>query len=111
MRAHADREHIPHPLAEAAARAAEAAGVRAVALAARQDRLRGGGGLTVADVIECEAQLLAARRRQHEARRRLVTVQLARAHTAVLGGDPLAVARRLAVHTLSEDVRGEPLEP
>jgi hypothetical protein len=109
--AHAEAEHTQHPLAEAAARAAEAAGVRAEALAVHQDRLRGGDGLSVADVIECEAQLLTARRRQHEARRRLVTVQLARAHQAVLGQDLLSAARRLAVHILSEDVRGEPLEP
>jgi hypothetical protein len=46
----------------------------------------------------------------HEARRRLVTHQLALAKHVVLGQDFLEAARRLARLTLSDEVRREPLD-
>jgi len=100
-----------HPLVEAAGRAAIAAGARVEQLAEHRARLRDGTGTSIADLLDAGSFLDAARHRQHEARRRLVTQQLARAQHAVLGQDFLVAARRLARLTLSEEVRGEPLDP
>lgn len=100
-----------HPLAEAAHRAAVAAGARAEQLDEHRARHRDGAGTSIADLVEAGSSLHAARRRWHEARRRLVTLQLARAQRAVLGQDFLAAARRLARLTLADDVRGLPLDP
>jgi len=107
----AGSEHGDHPLTEAAQRAALAAGERARTLAALLDRLRSGSGTSVAEALQAESSLEVARRRQHEARRRLVTTQLARAHHVAAHQDFLAVARRLARRTLAEEVRDKPLEP
>jgi hypothetical protein len=99
-----------HPLAEAADRAAAAAARRARVLAVQEDRLRRGVGATIADVAEAATYLDAARGRQNEARRRLVTVRLARAYRSVMGQDFLAAARRLSRLTLAADVRRTPLD-
>jgi hypothetical protein len=111
MSAPAARRSCDHPLAEAADRAAKAAGARAQELAAQGVRLRQGGGTTIADVADAATYLDAARGRHNEARRRLVTAQLARAHKTVVGHEFLVAARRLARLTLAEDVRSEPLDP
>lgn len=105
------RDSSVHPLIEAAQRAATAAAERAQQLAEQRARLHDGTGTTVADAADAETQLEAARRRQHEARRRLITQQLAHAHETVLGQEFLAAARRLARLTLAAGVRDKPLEP
>ncbi len=110
MSAPAARRTSNHPLAQAADRAARAASTRAHELADQGARLRDGVVTTVTDTVDAATYLDAARGRHHEARRRLITVQLARAHSRVLGQDYLAAARRLARLTLAEDVRCEPLD-
>ena len=99
-----------HPLAEAARRAARAAAVRAKLVAAHRIRLGDGGATTVADLAAATTYLAEAQCRSHEARRRLVTHQLARAYQNALGQDFFVAARRLARLTLAEDVRGRPLD-
>jgi ribosomal protein L13E len=99
-----------HPLVEAAQRAASTAAARAQELRVQRARVREGTGTSVADLADAAASLDTARRRGHEARRRLVTQQLAHAHHVVLGQDFLAAARRLARLTLSEDVREQALD-
>ena len=99
-----------HPLAQAAHRAALAAAMRAEVLGAHRKRLNHGAGTTVADLAVATTYLGEAQRRSHEARRRLVTQQLARAHHSALGQDFLVAARRLARLILAEDVRGGPLD-
>jgi hypothetical protein len=100
-----------HPLVQAAQRAAHAAAARVELLAAHRDRLRQGTATTVADLAAAATCLAAAQSRSNEARRRLVTQQLARAHHQAVGQDFLVASRRLARVTLAEDVRGEPLDP
>lgn len=100
-----------HPLAEAAERAALAAAARVEELTEHLARLRAGEGTSIADLLVARSCLEAGHRRHHEARRRLVTQQLARAQHVVLGQDFPAAARRLARLTLSEEVRGKPLDP
>src|SRR5262245_10279835 len=100
-----------HPLAEAARRAARAAAVRAELLSAHRERLIGGSATTIADLAEAATYVSDAQSRYYEARRRLLTEQLARAHHNAVGQDFLVAARRLARLTLAEDVRGKPLDP
>src|SRR5215510_11686259 len=101
---------ITHPLTQAAQRATAAAAARATQLAEQRGRLEAGGGTSVADLVEAQEQLAAALGRAHEARRRLVTQQLARAYHNVLGQDFLKAAGRLARLTLSDEVRRQPLD-
>jgi hypothetical protein len=101
---------IDHPLARAAQRASAAAATRAEQLAEHRGRLQAGAGTSVAELVEAQVHLATARGRAHEARRRLVTHQLALAHHRVLGQDFLEAARRLARLTLSDEVRREPLD-
>jgi hypothetical protein len=99
-----------HPLADAAARAALAAHVRAGLVAEELARLRRGSGTSVADTLVALSALEDAVRRRNEAHRRLVTLRIARANHAVAGQDLLEAARRLAHRTLDERVRGLPLD-
>jgi hypothetical protein len=101
---------ITHPLTQAAQRATAAASARAAQLAEQRARLQAGAGTSVADLVEAQEQLATALGRAHEARRRLVTQQLARAYRKVLGQDFLVAAGRLARLTLSDEVRREPLD-
>jgi hypothetical protein len=98
-----------HPLVQAAQRAAVAAAARTSQVAEHRARLQAGEGTSVADLVEAQDRLVTAQHRAHEARRRLVTHQLALAHQRVLGQDFFEAARRLARLTLSAEVRGEPL--
>jgi hypothetical protein len=101
---------IEHPLTHAAQRASTLAAARAAQLAEQRARLQAGVGTSVADLVEAQERLATARGRTHEARRRLVTHQLARAYRKVLGQDFLVAARRLARLTLSDEVRRQPID-
>jgi hypothetical protein len=96
-----------HPLAEAARLAARAARARADAIAAQRVALRGHHFVDVGQAVEALTWREAARGRLHASQRRLLTMRLARAHRAV-GQDVVAVARRLALLGMADDVVREP---